>query len=224
MRRNRNQLSLAVVAFILGLLVVVQLRAQASGSGLAALSSQELTVLVGNLNAHNDTLRQEIASLERDLTTLSVNRDRGASSVDQALTELARIRAYAGLEPVGGTGVTVTVDGPIDGPGIEDLINELRNAGAEAIGVGGVRLAAGSVVSGASGELEVDGTRLDAPFEVAAIGPPETLTGSLTRNGGLIAQLAATYPDVALTVTPVDRIELPATTRNLLPSHGGPRV
>jgi uncharacterized protein YlxW (UPF0749 family) len=224
MRRNRNQLSLAAVAFILGLLVVVQLRAQASGSGLAALSSQELTVLVGNLNAHNDTLRQEIASLERDLTTLSVNRDRGASSVDQALTELAQIRAYAGLEPVGGTGVTVTVDGPIDGPGIEDLINELRNAGAEAIGVDGVRLAAGSVVSGASGELEVDGTRLDAPFEVVAIGPPETLTGSLTRNGGLIAQLAATYPDVALTVTPVDRIELPATTRNLLPSHGGPRV
>lgn len=224
MHRRRNQLSIAAVAFILGLLVVVQLRAQASGSGLAALSSQELTVLVGNLNAHNETLRSEIASLERDLGTLSVNRDRGASSVDQALSELARIRAYAGLEPVGGTGVTVTVVGLIDGPAIEDLINELRNAGAEAIGVGGVRLAAGSVVTGTAANLSVDGVTLDASFEVAAIGPPETLTGSLTRNGGLVAQLAATYPDVELTVTPVERLELPATTRDLLPDHGGPRV
>jgi hypothetical protein len=39
-----------------------------------------------------------------------------------------------------------------------------------------------------------------------------------------VAQLAATYPDVVLTVTPVERMALPATTRNLLPSHGGPRV
>jgi len=224
MRRNRNQLTLAAVAFVLGLLVVVQLRAQASGSGLAALSSQELTVLVGNLNAHNESLRGEVASLERDLTTLSGNRDRGASSVDQALAELARIRAYAGLEPVGGPGVSVTVDGPIDGPGVEDLINELRNSGAEAIGVDGIRLAAGSVVTGTAGDLSVDGVELADSFEVGAIGPPETLTGSLTRNGGLVAQLAATYPDVVLTVTPVERMALPATTRNLLPSHGGPRV
>jgi uncharacterized protein YlxW (UPF0749 family) len=223
-RRNRNQLTLAAVAFVLGLLVVVQLRAQASGSGLAALSSQELTVLVGNLNAHNESLRGEVASLERDLTTLSGNRDRGASSVDQALAELARIRAYAGLEPVGGPGVSVTVDGPIDGPGVEDLINELRNSGAEAIGVDGIRLAAGSVVTGTAGDLSVDGVELADSFEVGAIGPPETLTGSLTRNGGLVAQLAATYPDVVLTVTPVERMALPATTRNLLPSHGGPRV
>jgi len=224
MRRNRNQLTLAAVAFVLGLLVVVQLRAQASGSGFAGLSSQELTVLVANLNSHNETLRQEVAALERDLATLSLNRDRGASSVDQARAEIARIRAYAGLEPVGGGGVTVTVDGPIDGPGVEDLVNELRNAGAEAIGVGGLRLVAGSVVSGAPGGLFVDGVTLADPFEVAAIGPSETLTGSLTRSGGIVAQLAATHPEVTLTVTPVERIVLPATTRDLRPSHGRPRV
>ena len=50
-------------------------------------------------------------------------------------------------------------------------------------------------------------------FELEAIGAPEQLTGSLTRSGGVIAQLAATQPDVVVTVTPVDRLELPATTR-----------
>jgi uncharacterized protein YlxW (UPF0749 family) len=224
MRRHANQLTIAAVAFILGLLVVVQLRAQAVGSGLGSMSSQDLTVFVANLNAGLEQRRQEIASLERDLTDLSLDRDRGVVSLDQARAELARIRAYAGLDPVTGPGVTVTIDGPIDGPGIEDLMNELRNAGAEAVMAGGVRVVAGSVVTGDPGALDVDGVRLDDPFEVSAVGAAETLTGSLTRIGGIVAQFGATYPNVTLTVTPVERLQLPATSRPLLPTHGGPRL
>ena len=47
-RDRRSQLSLAAVAFILGLLVVVQLRTQ-TGSPLEALSTQDLTTLVASL-------------------------------------------------------------------------------------------------------------------------------------------------------------------------------
>jgi len=224
MRRLRNQLSLAAVAFLLGLLVVVQLRAQAVGSGLGSMSSQDLTVFVANLNAGLDQRRQEIASLERDLADLSLDRDRGVVSLDQARAELSRIRAYAGLDPVTGPGVTVTIDGPIDGPGIENLLNELRNAGAEAIAVGGVRIVVGSVVTGSPGGLAIEGNGLGEPFEVWAIGASETLTGSLTRIGGIVAQVGATYPDVTITVTPVERLELPATGRDLVPDHGGPRL
>ena len=81
MRRLRNQVTIAAVSFILGLLVVVQLRAQAAGSGLGAMSSQDLTVFVANLNAGLDQRRQEIAALERDLATLSANADRGVVSL-----------------------------------------------------------------------------------------------------------------------------------------------
>jgi hypothetical protein len=59
---------------------------------------------------------------------------------------------------------------------------------------------------------------------VSAVGAAETLTGSLTRIGGIVAQFGATYPNVTLTVTPVERLELPATSRPLLPTHGGPRL
>ena len=220
----RNQLTIAAVSFVLGLLVVTQLRAQAVGSGLGGMSSQDLTVFVANLNAGLDQRRQEIASLERDLAQLSANADRGVVSLGQVRDELASIRAYAGLDPVSGPGVTVTVDGPIDGPGVEDIINELRNAGAEAIAVGGVRFVAGSVVTGGPGEVSADGQELDDPFEVEAIGGSETLTGSLTRIGGIVAQVGATYPEVTLTVTPVTRLVLPATERPLVPEHGGPRL
>ncbi len=71
MGRRRNQVTIAAVCFVLGLLVIVQLRAQTVGSPLAQLSSQELTVLVANLNGRNDQLRREVATLERDLETLT---------------------------------------------------------------------------------------------------------------------------------------------------------
>ena len=224
MHRRRNQVTIAAVAFILGLLVVVQLRAQAGGAGLAALSAQDLTVLVANLNARNDQLRREVSSLEREFATLTSNQARGEASIDEIRTDLARVRAYAGLDPVVGPGVSVTVSGPIDGVAIEALVNELRNAGAEAIAAGPVRLVPGVVVAGPQGEMVADDTPLGPTFELRAIGASEQLTGSLTRSGGVIAQLAATRPEVVLTVTPMERLELPATARDLVPDHGQRRL
>jgi uncharacterized protein YlxW (UPF0749 family) len=224
MHRTTSQLAVAAVALALGLLVVVQLRAQAGSAGLAQLSSQDLTVLVANLNARNDQLRREISLLEDELAALNQNRLRGDASIDELRADLRRVRAYTGLDPVGGPGVTISITGPIDGPGVEELINELRNAGAEAIGIAEVRIVTGVVINGPRGFATVAGLPLGPAFELSAIGAPDKLTGSLTRSGGVIAQLAATEPEVTVTVTPVDRIELPATTRDLVPAHGEPRL
>jgi uncharacterized protein YlxW (UPF0749 family) len=224
MHRPRNQLTIALVAFVLGLLVVVQLRTQASGEAFAGLSSQDLTVLVANLNDRNDQLRGEVATLERELVTLADNSNRGEVSVDELRADLRRVRLYAGIDPAIGPGVVIVVRGPIDGTGVEDLVNELRNAGAEAMAIGDVRLVPGIVVIGPAGRTELDGVQLPDPFELRAIGAPDKLTGSLTRSGGIIAQLAATQPDVVVEVTPLDRVDVPATRRNLVPSHGHPRL
>lgn len=224
MHRRRSQLTIAAVAFTLGLLVVIQLRSQAGEPGFAQMSSQELTVLVANLNARNDQLRREGSTLERELATLVENHARGDLSVDEITADLQRVRAYAGLDPVAGPGVTISISGPIDGAGVEELINELRNAGAEAIAVDGVRVVTGVVVTGPPGEPRIESARLADGFELEAIGAPDKLTGSLTRSGGVIAQLAATRPDVVVTVTPVSRLELAATTRTLVPAHGRPRL
>ena len=224
MQRRRNQVTIAAVMFVLGLLVVVQLRAQTVGSPLLQLSSQDLTVLVANLNGRNDQLRREVANLERDLETLTTDKSRGEISLDDLRAELARVRAYAGMDPVVGSGVSVTVSGPVDGAGLADLVNELRNAGAEAIAVGGVRDVPGVVAEGLPGQVTLEGTPLGDTVDLTAIGAPDKLTGSLTRSGGVIAQLAATQPDVVVTVTPMDRLELPATSHELVPIHGRPRL
>ena len=87
-----------------------------------------------------------------------------------------------------------------------------------------VRLVPGIVAIGAPGTVTIGEQPLADPFTLSAIGAPDKLTGSLTRPGGIIAQLSATQPDVIVDVTPLDRIGVPATERTLVPSHGRPRL
>jgi uncharacterized protein YlxW (UPF0749 family) len=224
MRRRKNQLTIAVVTLALGFLVVVQLRTQATGDAFAGLSSQDLTVLVANLNDRNDQLRSEISTLERELEVLGQNEQRGDASVDELRADLRRVRLYAGIDPATGPGVSILVRGPIDGSGLQDLVNELRNAGAEAMAIDDVRIVQGIVATGPAGATMLDGVPLADPFTLVAIGAPDKLTGSLTRSGGIIAQLAATQPEVGVDVTPLDHITVASSDRTLVPAHGHPRL
>jgi uncharacterized protein YlxW (UPF0749 family) len=224
MNKRRNQLSLAIVAFLLGGLIVVQLRSQEAGNGLDQLTPTELTVLVGNLNTRNDQLRAEIATTQAELSALQASDSRGDTSVGQLQSDLTKVRAWTGLDPVSGPGVRITVTGGIDAPSVQALVNELRNAGAEAIAVNDLRVEPNSVVNGPIDGLLIGSTSLGDPFQVSAIGNPETLTGSLTRAGGIVAQLAATAPSAQLIVTPIDTLLLPATTEDLVPAHGRPQL
>jgi uncharacterized protein YlxW (UPF0749 family) len=222
--RSSSRLTVAAVAAILGVLVVGQLRGQQAVPGLSALSATELTQLIANLTAGNDQLRAEIADLTRQETHLTEARDRGETTVDELTADLARIRAWAGLTAVSGQGIAITVRGPIGGDGIEELLNELRNAGAEAISVDGVRVVAGSVVAGPPGGLSIENLALGDAFEIRAIGSPQILTGTLTRTGGVIALIGARYAEARLKVTPVEQMTIAKTERTLGPTDAQPRL
>ena len=219
-----SRLTVASVAAILGVLAIGQLRAQSGAPALAGLSAADLTQLIANLTTGNDQLRAEVTDLEGQRSHLEDAHDRGETTVDQLSSDLARMRAWAGLTPVTGQGIAIVVRGRIGGDGVDDLLNELRNAGAEAISVDGVRIVTGVVVAGAPGALSVENDAIGDSFEIRAIGSPQILTGTLTRTGGVVAQIGATYPDAQLTVTPADELTLPATDRSLIPTHGQPRL
>jgi uncharacterized protein YlxW (UPF0749 family) len=223
-RRRRGQLALSLVALVLGFLVVLQIRAQNGGGALANRSSQELTVLVANLNTRNDQLRTEIGTLDREVRDLEAGQSRGQTSVDQLREDLARIRGWTGLLPVRGRGIRARIEGPIHAGAVDDILNELRNSGAEAIAIAGIRYVPGVVVTGAPGALAVAGKPAPGSIVVAAIGDPGVLSGTLTRTGGLVAQLAATEPGAAITVEPADDLQVPATDRTLRPPDGVPRL
>ncbi len=224
MHRSRNRISIALVTFILGVLVIAQIRSQAVNAGLANQTAQDLTLLVANLNTQNEELRGEVATLERQLAALTDARARGQSAAGQLREDLDRIQAWAGLRAVTGSGISVRVSGEIDGQGVEDFLNELHNAGAEAIAIEGVRIVQGSVVAGPRGALSVENSALGASFEIRAIGSSQILTGSLTRAGGIIAQLGVAFPNLTISVTPLDVVTIPATSRDLSPIHGQPSL
>jgi len=90
---------LLVVALVLGVLVVAQLRAQQVAPGIASMSANNLTLLVANLNSGNEGLRREVATLERDLNSLTGDQARGETSVDQIRRDLDRIRSWRAICP-----------------------------------------------------------------------------------------------------------------------------
>lgn len=222
--RLASRLSVAGVAALLGILAVGQFRGQAGVPGLSNLSATELTQVIANLTTGNDQLRAEVAELQRQEAHLVDVKERGETTVDELSADLERIRAWSGLTPVTGQGILITVEGPIAGDGVEDILNELRNAGAEAIAVGEVRVVAGVVVAGAPGALSVRNEAIGNAFQIRAIGSPQILTGTLTRTGGVIAQVTATYEGVRLSVTPIESMTLPATDREAAPTYAQPRL
>ncbi|MFH1474260.1 MAG: DUF881 domain-containing protein [Chloroflexota bacterium] len=223
MRQPRSQLALTAIAILLGLLVVIQLRAQQAGTGLETQSAQDLTLLIANLSARNGQLRGGVADIQRQLDAIAAANARGETSVGQLRADLDRVRVWAGEDPASGPGVRVLLFGGVTGEAISDLVNELRNAGAEAIAVGGVRVVAGTIAAGPVGALSIANTALGPRIEVLAIGNPASLTGALTRAGGLVAQLQATYEEVLVEVTPLDAVVVPASERSLAPVLGVPR-
>ncbi len=224
MRRASGRLAVGIVLALLGFLVVLQLHSQAADQGLAAVSIQDLTELVANVTARNNQLREEIATLEAQHRTLSTAVQNGDTSTVGIRNDLTHVLAWSGAVGVTGAGVRVSVHGAVPAHGINDLINELRNAGAEAISIGGVRLVDGVVVDGAPGSLSVGGLPLADPAIVLAVGQPETLAGSLSRAGGLIAQMTVRYPEASVNVDGLDLVTIPPTHRDLSPVLGKPRL
>ena len=224
MRRRNGRIAVTLVLVLLGFLGVIQWKSQAANAGLNGLSVQELGELVANLTTRNNQLRDEIRILERQKESVASAVERGGSSAVQIRSDLSRILGWSGALGVTGTGIRVTVDGPLPGDAVEELINELRNAGAEAISIGTIRVVPGVVVNGPAGTLVVTGIPLADPLELLAIGQQETLSGSLTRAGGPIAQFAARYPNVTITVNTADKLSLPPTDRDLGPKLGRPRI
>ena len=151
----------------------------------AGLSSQDLTVLVANLNARNDQLRAGGRDARARAGRSSTRTPSAATSRSTSSAPTCGASAlYAGSTRSSGPGVSIIVRGPIDGPGVEDLINELRNAGAEAIAIEDVRLVPGVVVDGRRRAPSAStGRRSATRSTLDAIGAPDKLTGSLTRLG-----------------------------------------
>jgi uncharacterized protein YlxW (UPF0749 family) len=211
------QLSLFAVAMLIGVLLVGQLRSQARPTEITSLPAQDLSELIDTLSARNRELRSGLADLRETLREYRVAGSQGQSALDVSREDLRRITAFAGLAAVQGQGLVLDVDGDLDAIALNDLVNELRNAGAEAIAVDQVRLTNRSVAVQGPTALMIDGVEIGQHFTLSAIGSPEGLLSALERPGGLIAQLEQ-FINATIVARQSASIVLPATEVDLAPT------
>ena len=205
-----------LVTAIVGFLLVGQLRGtERFRQRLSAESEGDLTRILASLTTEADALRTEISDLRLRLQTLEASTQRDDTATKAAEQQLRNLEVLAGTVPVTGPGLVLLVDDP-DGSvafdNLLDIIQELRDAGAEAIGINGHRVGASSALSDRDGRPVLDGSTLRAPFRIQAIGQATTLEGGLKIPGGAVDSLTA-LRGVSVDIQRSAQVEIPALTR-----------
>ncbi|MHB8631307.1 MAG: DUF881 domain-containing protein, partial [Candidatus Limnocylindria bacterium] len=89
----------------------------------------------------------------------------------------------------------------------------LRNAGAEAISVNDVRVGPRSwYAPGPEHTILLDGTQLNGPWAVRAIGASDVMYVAIARIGGIEGQFELIYPKTHFSVTKESTLDLPGVT------------
>lgn len=216
MTRNMAQVSLFAVGLLVGLLLIGQLRSQARPTEISSLSAQELSQLIETLSNRNSELRTALSDQNDTLREYEAAGPVGQSALQVSREELRRIAAFGGLAPVMGQGISLQVEGDLDAIALNDLLNELRNAGAEALAVDQIRITARSVAVQGPTSLLIDGVSVGRRFTLRAIGSPEGLLSTIERPGGIIPQLEQ-FIDASIVASQSDDLDLPATQADLTP-------
>lgn len=212
MRTNAGGIATTIVALFLGLLAVTQVRAQDVYSRSLELETpSSLTTLIANLAETNNTLRAEIFDLRLRTQQAADDVANGKGTLTEDQRQLAQLQVFAARTAVSGAGITVKVDGAFDDKALNDLVNELRNAGAEAVAINGVRVGPRSWFGiTADRSLTIDTTPTRAPWTVSAVGAPDVMYVAMTRTGGIIGQFELIYRATRFSVTKETSLSLPS--------------
>lgn len=215
------QASLFAVAMIIGVLLVGQLRSQARPIELSSLSPQELATLIETLSARNVELSDGLADLREQIRDYERAEAQGRSARELTEPAVDRLAAFSGLKAVEGQGIVMRIEGSFDPTAVNDLIHELRNAGAEAIAVDAIRITARSVAVLGTGAIEIDGVPIGRSFTISAIGSPSGLRSTIERPGGILTLLQQSI-DAVFTIEERTELVVPATERDLTPQVARP--
>jgi uncharacterized protein YlxW (UPF0749 family) len=212
MRTNAGVIAVTAVALFLGVLAVTQIQAQDVYSRSLQLETPaSLTTLIANLSERNNAIKDEMLDLRHRTDTAREAIAGGKGSLTEGERQLSQLRVFAGMGAVSGTGITVRVEGTFDERALSDLVNELRNAGAEGIAVNTARVGPRSWFGATPDRaLTVDSVALRGPWQVRAVGAPDVMYVAMTRTGGIIGQFELIYKGTRFDVSKESALDLPA--------------
>lgn len=136
-----------------------------------------------------DNLYQELERMEEQLEVERTNSTQNNTELEQLENTIKAGNKILGLSEVTGNGIVITVDDNeslnnfvLDPNGLVvhdtdlmNIVNDLKNAGAEAISVNDQRIVTTSAIECDGNVIMINGEKIAAPFVIKAIGLPESL-------------------------------------------------
>jgi uncharacterized protein YlxW (UPF0749 family) len=232
-RTRRVDLIVAALLALLGFALAVQVRSNQADALLVSARPEDLVQILDELDNRGERLRAEVESLTAAQQRLSSGSDSAASALEDARRRTLVLGVLAGTSPARGPGVRVTITDPggkVSASLLLDALEELRNAGAEAMqlegateegGTTAVRVVASTSLVDEPGGVVVDGVRLASPYRFVVIGDPATLSGALAIPGGVddsVRQLGGSTD-----VTRADEVRVTALHALTTPRYARPQ-
>lgn len=236
-RPGRAQLVAAVLLGLLGFAAAVQVRATRDAE-LDGLRQTDLVRILDDVSERGARLQAEARELQETRQRVAGGGDGAQAALEQARDRARVLGILAGTVPASGPGIELTISDPAGKVGADvllDALQELRDAGAEAVELSTVDgpavrvVASTALVDGdAAGEgdgadgggVVVDGTLLTSPYRFRVIGEPRTLASALDIPGGVLDVL--TQRDAQGVVTQRPRVDIASLRAAPSPRYARP--
>lgn len=195
---------LGIMCFALTLGICVQIRTVKGTNTTVSNNYEEnnLRAEVLRYKERYDNKYKELEKAEKELEKERQNSTKDNSALEEKEAEITVGNKMIGLTDVTGAGVIVTLsDSKKDSSSVLNpstllvhdvdilsVVNELKNAGAEAISINDQRIVPTTGISCGGNIIDINGEKVGAPFVIKAIGLPEQLAG-LSRQGGYLELL-----------------------------------
>lgn len=201
MNKKQISITLGIMCLILTLAICVQIRTMNSANSTVSqtLSDNGLRDEVLRMKEKYDNTYRELENAQKKLEEVRQSATQNDKNAEAKEQELKENNMLLGKTDVTGDGVEVVLQDAtnvetslnlseqlIHYSDIQLVVNELKNAGAEAIEVNEQRIVGTSSITCEGNIIKVNGEKIGNPFIIKAIGSPNLLYGALTRVGSIL--------------------------------------
>lgn len=226
MKKKQIAITLGIMCLILTCAIAIQIRTmnEASSTVSQSASDNELRDSVLKWKEKYDNISEELEEAEATLEEVRQEATQDDETASAKEEELEKNNTLLGLTNVTGSGIIIELeDGTLDSSILNvqtsssdllvhyddllSLVNELKNAGAEAIEINGQRIINSSAITCEGNIIKINGEKIGSPFTIKAIGSAALLYGQITRAGSYLELMSERGVNVT-SVTQEDSISI----------------
>ena len=211
MNKKLISLLLGIMCMLLTLGIAIQIKTINQMNNKSVTNSateNDLRDSVLKTKEKYDNTYAKVEKLEKELEELQTSASVNSDEANELQEKLKEYKKILGLTEVSGNGLEITLkDGDenqsksvlssiVHDGDILQVVNALRNAGADAISVNDQRIVNTSAISCIGNVVKINGEKVGAPYVIKAIGNPEWLYGGIEMNGGYVYNLRRDGVDV----------------------------